>query len=233
MIGQTIWDQVTQFNRCSFKPADFTWIWKVSQGLSPSEARKRSGTNFFSHYPMSAWLDCSIDIWCGPVLKCRPTDEQMGWWKARSSCSIRSSCSRHFLVLKNNRNVISIQLSNWFICLLKKIISMSRPSWNSRAVLCNKMRDPYNHEGTKARVNHAIILLIVTNITCNGNEANENRMKWGGFTVQHKKDSTNIFIMLEWSWVAYFDTVPNQQPSQVITLPLNQYYCQHCVVCNK
>ena len=89
------------------------------------KARKRSGTNIFSQCPMSAWSYCGIDIWCGPVSKCRPTDEQMGWWKTQSSRLIRSSsstsCRRHFLVLKNNHNGISIQLSNWFICLLKKL----------------------------------------------------------------------------------------------------------------
>ena len=34
-------------------------------------------------------------------------------------------------------------------------------------------------------------------IVCKWDEANENRMKWGGFTVHHKAESTNISIMFE------------------------------------
>jgi len=183
----------------------------------------------------------------------------MGWWKARSFCSIRSSSStwsRHFLVLKNNRNVILIQLSKWFV-YLKKIISMSRPSWYSCAVLCNKMHSrtqlqgydviiaalhdpvktfnmfcyfgtdvqPQRNEGS-SKLCHNII--ECDKLRCKGDEANENKMKWGGFirlTVHHKEDYKYFYCVLL--------CLSNQQPSQVITLPLNQYYCQHCVVCNK
>ena len=67
------------------------------------------------------------------------------------------------------------------------------------------------HKNTEKIDNLSIYLFIyltphktcnVTNIVCKWDKANENRMKWGGFTVHHKAESTNISIVV---WVAYSD----------------------------